>query len=527
MQAEQTDFKFTYSTMGQGDSDAFHGDFDAGVEEARQKAGATYPNFIADEAREANSYNDDISPTDRNLILGYFANGTADDTRDAIQAAKSAYRTWSEDWHERVRILRAAADLISERKYFFAAVMCLEVGKSRLEAMGDTEEAADLIRYYCQQMEDANGFFKRMGQLSPDEHVVSVLRPFGVWAVIAPFNFPLALSAGMSAGALVAGNTVVYKPSSDAPWTGVLLYDVFREAGLPAGVFNYVNGPGSVVGEELVTNPDVDGIVFTGSKEVGMSAYHRFSPEYPKPCVTEMGGKNPAIVTANADAELAAEGVMRSVVGLSGQKCSACSRVYVHPSLEGEFLDRLVEKTRAVVIGDPSERGVFLGPLVNESAYQTYQGAVEVARRDGTILSGGNTLSDPPFDRGYFVEPTIVTGLPMDHELFYKELFVPFVTVGVVETLEEAVDLSNRSEYGLTAGVYSSDPDEVEWFFNHIESGVCYANRRSGATTGAWPGVQAFCGWKGSGSTGKGGCGPYYVQQFMREQSRTIVEASI
>ena len=527
MQAEPTDFKFTYSTMGQGDSDVFHDDFDAGVEEARQKAGATYPNFIADEAWDAKTYIDDVSPTDVHLVLGRFASASANDTRDAIRAAKTAFRPWSEDWRERIRILRTAADLISSRKYFLAAVMCLEVGKSRLEAMGDTEEAADLIRYYCQQMEDADGFFRQMGQLSPDENVVSVLRPFGVWAVIAPFNFPLALSAGMAAGALVAGNTVVYKPSSDAPWTGMLLYEALREAGLPAGVFNYIHGPGSVVGEELVSNPDVDGIVFTGSKEVGMRAYRSFSVDYPKPCITEMGGKNPTIITASADPELAAEGVMRSFVGLGGQKCSACSRVYVHRSLETEFLNHLIEKTKAVEIGDPSHRGVYLGPLVNESAYKTFQDAVELARRDGKILAGGNLLENPPFDRGYFVEPTIVTGLPADHELIYKELFVPFVTVSVVESLEEAVGLSNQSEYGLTAGVYTGDPDEVEWFFNHIESGVCYANRRSGATTGAWPGVQAFCGWKGSGSTGKGGCGPYYVQQFMREQSRTVVEASI
>ncbi len=527
MSAQNADFKITYSTMGLGQSDVFNAAFDAGLEEAQTAAGQTYPNYIGGEPRASDSLMRSTSPSDTSFVLGHFANASADDTRDAIRAARSAFPAWRDmHYRDRVAIMKKAADRISENKYFLASVMSLEVGKNRMEAMGDTEEAADLIRYYAKQMEDAQGFRRPMMRLSENEDVVSVLRPFGVWACVAPFNFPLALSAGMSAGALVAGNTVVYKPSSEAPWTGVLLYEAYRDAGIPAGVFNFVNGPGSVIGEELVESPDVDGFVFTGSKEVGMSAFHRFSPDFPKPCITEMGGKNPTIVTAKADVELAAEGVVKSAFGLGGQKCSACSRVYVHPSLEEAFLSQLVEKTRALTVGDPAERGVDLGPLINERSYRTYQDAVVRARQDGRVLTGGTVLTDPPYDKGYFVEPTIVVGLPLDHPFFYEELLVPHVVVGAVDSLEQSVVLSNQSEYGLTAGIYSSDPAEVEWFFDNIESGVCYANRRSGATTGAWPGVQAFCGWKGSGSTGKGGCGPYYVQQFMREQSRTVMEVS-
>ncbi len=525
MATGQADFKVTYSLMGLAQAEALHKAFDGALEEVEAMMGQTYPNYIGGAPYPQDAVITSRSPIDTTRVLGHFASATKDDTQAAVAAAKAAYPAWRDrPWQERVALMRRAAEGISARKYFLAAVMSLEVGKSRMEAMGDAEEAADLIRYYAQQMEDAEGFVRPMGRLSPNEDVVSVLRPFGVWAVVAPFNFPLALSAGMSAGALVAGNTVVYKPSGDAPWTGLLLYEIYQEAGLPAGVFNFVNGEGAIIGEELVANPDVDGFVFTGSNAIGMATYHKFSSVYPKPCITEMGGKNPAILTAKADVEKAAEGVMRAAFGLGGQKCSACSRVYVNRSLEKPFLDLLVAKTKAIVLGDPSQRDVFLGPLVNDKAYQSYQQYIETIRRDGgTILIGGQVLTEPPFDQGYFVAPTVVTGLPHDHPFFYEELFVPILLVAPVDSLEEAVALANRADYGLTAGIYSTDTDEVNWFFDHIESGVCYANRRSGATTGAWPGVQPFCGWKGSGSTGKGGCGPYYVQQFLREQSRTVM----
>jgi 1-pyrroline-5-carboxylate dehydrogenase len=327
----------------------------------------------------------------------------------------------------------------------------------------------------------------------------------------------------MSAGAMIAGNTVVFKPSHDTPWTGLLLFEVFRDAGVPDGVFNFLNGPGSVVGKEFTNNPDVDGLIFTGSKEVGMSIYHQFSKEYPKPCITEMGGKNPAIVTAKADLEDAAEGVMRAAFGLGGQKCSACSRVYVFREVEKPFLDLLVQKTEAIKVGDPTQRDVFLGPIINEAAYRNFQDYAKKARKDGMILTGGNVITDGEYQYGFYVEPTVVTELPKDHEFFYEELFVPLLVVAAVDSLEEAIQLSNRAEYGLTAGIFSKDKNEVDTFFDNIDTGVTYANRRSGATTGAWPGVNPFCGWKGSGSSGKGCCGPYYVQQFMREQSRTVM----
>jgi 1-pyrroline-5-carboxylate dehydrogenase len=197
--------------------------------------------------------------------------------------------------------------------------------------------------------------------------------------------------------------------------------------------------------------------------------------------------------------------------------------VYVHRKVAGEFTAALIEKTRAVIIGDPTKRDVFFGPVINQNAVKTFERAVEMARRDGSILLGGRRILEGAFARGHYVEPTIVQA-PLSSRLFMEEFFVPVLAIGEIDSLEQAIEEANRAEYGLTAGLFSRDPADVEKFFDEIEAGVTYVNKRTGATTGAWPGAQPFCGWKGSGSTGKGGCGPYYVMQFMREQSRTVIE---
>jgi 1-pyrroline-5-carboxylate dehydrogenase len=359
--------------------------------------------------------------------------------------------------------------------------------------------------------------------VTPVERNTDVLRPYGVFACISPFNFPLALSAGMSSAALAAGNAVVYKPAEDTPLTGLRLYEVYRDAGLPAGVFNLLVGHRETIGDRLWQHPGVDGVVFTGSKAVGMRIHAGLSGGWIKPCLLELGGKNATIVMPSADLDAAAEGVMRSAFGLQNQKCSATSRVYVHRAVAAPFTERLLARTRAMPIGDPSERDGYFGPVINQRAVERYERAVAQARAEGAVLYGGTRLTGGSFDRGYFVAPTVAR-VPLESTLFTEELFVPLLALGEVESLDQALAESNRVEYGLTAGIFSADPAEVARFFDEIEAGVCYANKRTGATTGAWPGAQPFCGWKGSGSTGKGGCGPYYVAQFMREQSRTVIE---
>ena len=516
-------FKITY-TSANVDLDLFHRLFDEALERVRAECGKDYPLYVGGRAvTSSGELIVDTSPIDTSLVLGRFAAASPAHIDLAVAAARAAQQGWGRrPWQERVVILRKAAGLIRERKFDLAGIMSLEVGKSRLESMGDAEESADLIDYYCQQVEDADGFVRPMCRVTPVERNTDVLRPYGVFACIAPFNFPLALSTGMSSAALVAGNAVVYKPAQDTPWIGLKLYEIYCDAGVPAGVFNYLSGRGAEIGDAVWQHPGVDGVVFTGSKAVGMRIHSQLSTQWAKPCLLEMGGKNPAIVMESADLDAAAEGVMRSAFSLQNQKCSATSRVYVHGKVAKPFLEKLLEKTRGMKIGDPTARDVFFGPVINARAVATFERAVAQAAREGKILTGGRRLTEGLFARGYFVEPTIAT-LPLSSALFCEELFVPVLAIGEVSSLEEAIAESNKAEYGLTAGLFSTQPEQIARFFDEIEAGVCYVNKRTGATTGAWPGAQPFCGWKGSGSTGKGGCGPYYVAQFMREQSRTVI----
>ncbi len=515
--------KITYATL-RNDNEGLHAQYDAGLATGRGELGGTHGLFIGGEWRAPAETFEKRSPVDGALV-GRFARGTRQDVQDAIAAARAAAPGWSGmPWRERVAIMRRFADVISERQMEFAALMAIEVGKNRLEALGDVEETADLIRYYCQMFEENDGFDRPMGNLGDETvHTRSVLKPYGVWGVISPFNFPMALSGGPSGGALVSGNTVVYKPSSDAPLCGVKLAEAADQAGLPRGVFNMVTGPGETVGAEIQENEDVDGLLFTGSFEVGFNdVYKKFAKRFPKPVIVEMGGKNPAIVSAKADIEEAAEGVMRSAFGYAGQKCSACSRVYVQAPVMDAFIEQLVAKTKAITIGDPTDRKIWLGPVVNQRAAQRYDRAVHEARADGKIETGGERIQGSPTD--LYLAPTIVAGLPLEHRIWHEELFIPLVAVARIDGLEEGFRLANDTIYGLTAGFYSEDRAEIDEFLRSVDAGVVYVNRRAGATTGAWPGIQPFGGWKGSGTTGKASGGLYYVQQFMREQSQTVVD---
>src|SRR5947207_115479 len=519
--ATQT-FRITYATM-KADNEDLQVAYDRGIETARSWLGQKHPFYVNGEAREGEGWFEERSPIDRDVVIGEFAQASRQDAKDAIAAAKAAYPAWSGmPWKDRLALLRKAADLITERNFELAALMAIEVGKSRLEALGDVAESADLIRYYCDAMEEANGFEIPMDALSSAEHNRSVMKPYGVWGVISPFNFPMALAAGPMGGALVAGNTVVFKPSSAGIFTGLKLYEVFRDAGFPPGVVHFLPGPGPVVGDEIQTNPDVAGLTFTGSYEVGMGIFHNFAKDYPKPVICEMGGKNPAIVTKNADLDKATDGVMRSAFGFQGQKCSAASRVYVEAPVYDEFVATLKEKVANIRIGNPLERDVFMGPVIDERAVTTYEEAAAEAQKNGEVITGGERLTDGELARGNFVAPAVVS-VPRDSWIWKQELFVPFVAVGKVDSLDEALELANDTEYGLTAGIFTEDKAEQQKFLDTIQAGVVYVNRRAGATTGAWPGMQPFGGWKASGTGGKGGGSVYYVQQYLREQSQTVI----
>jgi 1-pyrroline-5-carboxylate dehydrogenase len=519
-------FKLTYSTMFDPPPE-LHARFEAALADVKTRMGKDQSMIIGGrEVRAAETF-EDRSPINQDWVLGRFAKGNADHARQALSAARQAFPRWSGlGWKERVRLMRKAADVIDKRIYEIGAVMALEVGKNRMEALGDAAETADLIRYACDRMESNKGYMVAMGRdplKGYKSSNTSVLRPYGVWVVISPFNFPSALTGGPAGAALVAGNTVVMKPASDTPWTVRLLAECLLEAGLPDGVFNYVTGPGSTIGQELISNREADGITFTGSFDVGMEIYRAFAKgRYPRPTVLEMGGKNPSIVSRHADLERAALGIVRSAFGLQGQKCSANSRVYIEQPVYDKLVGRLVDLTNKLVIGDPTEKGVYIGPVVNNNSYKQFKQFAEEISDAGRFLTGGKVLTEGAYAKGFYCQPTLAAEVPVSHRLWKHEMFVPITLVHPVTSLEEAMKMANDVDYGLTAGFYGS-AKETAWFFDNIQAGVTYANRPQGATTGAWPGFQPFGGWKGSGSTGKNSGGHYYLPLYLHEQIHTVV----
>lgn len=519
-------FKLTYATM-YNPPEELHSNYDASLAKLKANLGKEHAMIIDGKDVFAEEKFEDRTPIDTDTVLAIMQKGSEKHAELALAAARRAFPAWSHTpWQERIRLLRKAADLIDERLTDLGVVMSMEVGKNRMEAMGDVAETADLIRYSCDMMEQNNGFIIPLGKDPLPNHDVtntSVLRPYGVWLVVSPFNFPFALTGGPAGAALAAGNTIVMKPATDTPFIVRLLADCFRDAGLPDGVVNFVTGPGRTIGSALVNSPEVDGVTFTGSYDVGMKMFRDFAAgRFVRPMVLELGGKNPAVVTKNANLDDAAQGIIRSAFGLQGQKCSAASRVYIQEEVYDVLIGKLKELTEKLSIGDPTDRKVFLGPVMNKSSYQDFQTFCDELSQAGKFLTGGNILTEGALGKGYYCAPTLAVDLPYSHRLWKYEMFLPITTVGKFKTLEEAMVMANDVDYGLTAGVYGSE-EETEYFFDKIEAGVTYANRPQGATTGAWPGFQPFGGWKGSGSSGKNAGGHHYVQLYMHEQIRTMV----
>jgi 1-pyrroline-5-carboxylate dehydrogenase len=515
--------RVTYSNTGE-DFSGVHAHLDELIPQAEARLlGKALPAFVGGRDRSEGRVVAARSPIDYDIILGEFPQADEALVDEAVQAARAAWPAWRDlGWPRRVAILRAGADVLEQRKWDVSVACLIEVGKSRLEAVGEVEEAIDLIRHYCDEMEGTDGFREERPGASSAEKCSVVLRPYGVFGVIAPFNFPVALSLGMMSAALIAGNTVVFKPSEAAGLTGRLVVEALVEGGLPDGVLNLIQG-GRATGEMLGRNRNIDGFAFTGSNAVGMTILRNAaSSQAMRPVLAEMGGKNPVIVTKSANLGVAASGVARSAFGLQGQKCSAVSKVYVERTILDEFLGSLVETANKLVIGDPRRQDVFMGPVINQAALDRFTKAFEEASNLGSVVLGGEQLAGGLFDKGPYVPPTIVTGLPRDHRINREEIFLPFISVLPCDDLDDAIADANRSAFGLTAGVYTQNAGELDRFLTTIEAGVLYANRASGATTGAWPGFQTFCGWKGSGTSGKGGLGSWYVPQFMREQSHTL-----
>jgi 1-pyrroline-5-carboxylate dehydrogenase len=518
--------RVTYSNIG-ADFSPLHAFLDTALPRFRREMlGRAWPNIVAGRHDVSGRAYEITCPFDRDLLVARLVEADRKAVEHAVSAARAALPLWrATPWQERVAAMRRFAREVDARKYDLAMAALYEVGKSRLEAVGEAEEAVDLLDWYCDEMERNAGFARQMGRAVPNEETVCRLQPVGVFAVIAPFNFPVALSCNMLGACLVAGNTAVYKPAEQAGLSASILMEAARAGGLPDGVLNMLCGERT--GPLLVDAEGIDGIAFTGSHEVGMKIFRKVaSGPFARPVICEMGGKNPVYITARADLDTAAEGVVRSAFGLSGEKCSALSVAYVERSVHDRFLALLVERTRALKVGSPEDKAVFMGPVIDDAAIERFEKAAKSARQAGRIVYGGNRMRTGGFAGGHFVEPTIVADLPGDHWINREELFLPFLSVQPFDRLEEAIATGNRVIYGLTAGIYTQDQGELDRFLDTAEAGVLYANRRSGATTGAWPGFQTFCGWKGSGVDNKGGLGPWTLPRYMREQSLTMMHRS-
>ena len=520
-------FKLTYSTMFSPPPE-LHTRFDAAMAWALETLGRRHALYIDGGDRSGAKTAPSRSPADQEQVLGEFAVATVQHADEALSAAQRAWPQWKQTPPaKRADYLRRVGQLIEERVFDIAAALTLEVGKNRMEALGETQETADFFNGYADEFERSGAFDHVLpndpltGYISRNR---SVMKPYGPWLVINPFNFPFALAGGPVAAALVTGNTVVLKGAPTTPWAGRLLADCIRDAGLPPGVFNYLSGTDHQIGPVLTGHPLTAGVTFTGSYEVGMQIARGLQTgRYPRPCIAEMGGKNACIVTGAADLERAATGIIRSSFGMGGQKCSALSRLYVHREVADALLERILRQTAALGIGNPALQNNWLGPVATQTGYENYARYAEQLRSGGAhSFAAGEQLRDGERARGFYVRP-IVAEAPLDHPLWEKEMFLPILMVHRVSSNNEAMRLANQSSLGLTAGFYGGN-DEVSWFHEHIEAGVTYANRPQGATTGAWPGYQPFAGWKGSGNTGKAIASFYYLPQYMREQSQTVVE---
>ena len=502
----------------EGREEEFHKEYEKALQKVEQTyIGKEYPILIGKQEVKLDSKLVVKSPIDTTVTVGVFQKDDGKYLHEAVKVAREAFNQYWQysDWRDRVEFAYKTAEEMRRMKFELAAIMTYEAGKNRFEAVAEVDEAIDYFTYYAKLLEDNRGYIREMeGRIYKNEKAFSVMRPYGVWLIIAPFNFPLAITTTMTLGALITGNTVIVKPSSDTPLSAYMLVTLLRRAGFPPDAVNYLTIPG-----EKLSLDEVDGFAFTGSRDVGHKLLKDFINKKPRPAVLELGGKNATIVTARADLNKAVEGTFRGAFGFGGQKCSATSRVFIEESVYDKFLQMLKEKVEKTIVGDPRKRETFLGPIINKNAVEKFKRYINQAISEGgKILVGGNVIEE---ERSYLVQPTVIVDLPYSSSLWKTELFVPILLAKSVKNLEEAVQLANDVDYGLTAGIFSEDPKEVEYFFDHIQAGVTYANRIVGSTTGAMPGVQPFGGWKDSGWTGRNAGGPYYLLSFMREQART------
>jgi 1-pyrroline-5-carboxylate dehydrogenase len=482
---------------------------------ARAQLGRRYPVVIGGERLHGAHTTPSRNPAKPSEVVGEIDEATPEHVSLALDVATAAFEEWKKtSAEERAGVLFRAAEQIRATRDEWNAVLILEVGKSWVEADADTAEAIDFLEYYGREaLRLANP-----PPLTPVAGERNDLRylPLGVGAVIPPWNFAFAIMAGMTSAAIVTGNTVCLKPSSDAATTAARFVDLMHQVGLPPGVLNYVPGAGATVGEALVTDPRTRFIAFTGSKDVGLRINELAAKTPPgqrwiKRVIAEMGGKDAIVVADDADLDAAVQGVVVSAYGFGGQKCSACSRAIVDAKVYDAFLERLIPAAKAVTVGDPSRYGTSMGPVINERALEKIERYVEVGRSEGRLLTGGRRLAG----EGYFLEPTVFADVDPGARIAQEEIFGPVLAVIRARDFDDALAIANDTEFGLTGAVYAAAEERLRRAEDEFFVGNLYLNRKC---TGALVGAHPFGGFNLSGTDSKAG-GYDYLLLFLQAKS--------
>ena len=487
---------------------------ESALAEARRKMGKKYPLVIGGKKIMTQRFIESHNPAHPSEVVGYFSEGTEKHAEMALEAGWNAFDTWSRvNFEKRASVLFKAARIARRRRYEINAWMVLEVGKNWAEADADTAEAIDFLEFYAREMLRLGGpqpVVKNAGEQGWMEYL-----PLGVGAVVPPWNFPFAILAGMSSAAIVTGNPIVLKPSSDSPMMGWLFTEIMEEAGLPAGVLNFLTAPGALAGEYLVESPKIRFISFTGSMQVGLhinqeAAVPRKGQKWIKRVVAEMGGKDAIVVAKDADLDSAADGIVASAYGFQGQKCSACSRAIIDKAVYPKMVQKIVERVNALPIGDPRDNG-RVGPVVSARAYKKILEYIEIGKKQARLVAGGK----PVGTEGYYIEPTVFADVKPGSTLEQEEIFGPVLALVPVDNYEQAIEVANDTDYGLTGAVYTQSEKNIRKAEEEFFVGNLYVNRKC---TGALVGVHPFGGFNMSGTDSKAG-GPDYLLLFMQAKA--------
>lgn len=477
------------------------------LEKAKSEFGKTYPLIIGGKKITNEATFASVNPSNPEEVIGYFSKATVEQANEAVQVAATTFESWKKvSAEERAGYLFAAADKLKQNRFNFNAWMIYEVGKSWPEADGDTAEAIDFLEFYAREMIRLSEEQPLVHIEGEENHLVYV--PLGVGAVIPPWNFPGAIMVGMTSASIVTGNTVVLKPASTSPMIAWQFMQILEEVGLPAGVVNYLTGSGSTIGDALIENPQVRFVAFTGSREVGLrinelAAKPQKGQRWIKRTILEMGGKDAVVVDETADLDAAAEGIVVSAFGFQGQKCSAGSRAIIVEPVYDQVLQKVVEKTKQLKMGDVTQPETYMGPVVDENAMNKISDYIEVGKNEGKLLAGGGHHGP-----GYFIEPTVFADVEPHARIAQEEIFGPVLTVIKAKDFEDAMRIANDTEYGLTGSLYSKNPEHIEQAKEEYHVGNLYFNRKS---TGALVGVHPFGGFNMSGTDSKAGGRDYLL----------------